>query len=264
MELPPVGLGTMGIDDPDAVAAALSLGYRHLDTARIYDNEAVVGGGLATWLAGDAGAAAGNRDRDDVTVATKLWIDDLAADAVGPAARESAARLGVDALDLLYVHRPRGDYDPEATLPAIDRLVDDGLVRNVGVSNFELPDLDRTIEVLGRPPAAHQTELHPLFFGPELLEHAREHGYPVVAYSPLAGGRVREIDAVVEVAEAHGTTPETVAIAWAAAKDPVVTIPKASSEAHLRANLAAADLELTGSEVAAIDAVEREAELFPE
>ena len=264
MNLPPVGLGTMGIDDPDAVATALAAGYRHLDTARIYENEAVVGEGLAAGLAGGAGAADGDLDREDVTVATKLWIDDLAADAVAPAARESADRLGVEAIDLLYVHRPRGDYDPAATLPALDRLVDEGLVRNVGVSNFETADLDRAIEVLGRPPAAHQTELHPLFYKPALLDHAREHGYLVVAYSPLAGGRVREVDAVVEVADAHGTTPEAVAIAWATAKEPVVTIPKASTEEHLRANLAAGDLELTDAEVAAIDAVEREAELFPE
>ncbi|WP_297886638.1 aldo/keto reductase [uncultured Halorubrum sp.] len=258
MELPPVGLGTMGIDDPDAVATALSVGYRHLDTARIYENEAVVGEGLA------AGLADADVDREDVTVATKLWIDDLAAGDVAPAARESADRLGVDAVDLLYVHRPRGDYDPEATLSALDRLVDDGLVRNVGVSNFEVADLDRAIDVLGRPPAAHQTELHPLFYRPELLDHAREHGYSVVAYSPLAGGRVGEVDAVTEVAAAHGATPEAVAIAWATAKEPVVAVPKASSAAHLRANLAAADLELTDAEVAAIDAVEREAELFPE
>ena len=254
MDLPPVGLGTMGIDDPDAVATALSVGYRHLDTARIYDNEAVVGEGLA------ASAVA----RGDVTVATKLWIGDLATDEVGPAARESADRLGVEAIDLLYVHRPRGDYDPEATLPALDRLVDEGLVRNVGVSNFEPDQLDRAIDVLDAPLAAHQTEFHPLFHRPELLEHARERGYAVVAYSPLAGGRVREIDAVRSVAAAHDATPEAVAIAWATAKEPVAAIPKASSEAHLRANLAVADLDLAPEESAAIDAVERETELFPE
>ena len=258
MNLPPVGLGTMGIDDPDVVATALSLGYRHLDTARIYGNETVVGEGLADGL------AASDVAREDVTVATKLWIDDLAGSEVGPAARESADRLGVETIDLLYVHRPRGDYDPETTLPALDRLVDDGVVRRVGVSNFELDQLDRAIEVLDAPLSAHQTELHPLFYKPELLDHARERGYAVVAYSPLAGGRVREVDAVVDIAEARDATPEAVAIAWATAKDPVVTIPKASSERHLRANLAAAGLELTAEEVAAIDAVEREEELFPE
>ncbi|MFC7185659.1 aldo/keto reductase [Halorubrum yunnanense] len=259
MDLPPVGLGTMGIEDPDPVATALSVGYRHLDTARIYDNEGVVGEGLAAGL-----AASDSPSREDVTVATKLWIDDLAQAEVGPAARESADRLGVERLDLLYVHRPRGDYDPEATLPALDRLVERGLVRNVGVSNFEIEQLDRAIDVLDAPLAAHQTELHPLFYKPALLEHAREHGYTVVAYSPLAGGRVREIDAVVAVAEAHDAAPEAVAIAWATGKEPVVTIPKASSADHLRANLAAAELELSSEEIAAIDAVGREEELFPE
>jgi len=248
----------MGIDDPEPVSTALSLGYRHLDTARIYGNEAVVGDGLADGL------DASDVDRKAVTVATKLWIDDLGADDVAPTARESADLLGVATLDLLYVHRPRGAYDPAETLPALDRLVDEGVVREVGVSNFEIDDLDRALDVLDAPLAAHQTELHPLFYRPELLEHAREHGYAVVAYSPLAGGRVSEVDAVVDVAEAHDATPEAVAIAWATAKEPVVAIPKASSERHLRANLAAADIELTDEEIAAIDAVEREEELFPE
>ncbi|WP_418286622.1 aldo/keto reductase [Halorubrum sp. DTA46] len=258
MDLPSVGLGTMGIDDPEPIATALGVGYRHLDTARIYDNEGVVGDGLA------AGLDEYDVSREDVTVATKLWIDDLGADDVRPTARESADLLGVETLDLLYVHRPRGAYDPETTLPALDRLVVDGLVDRVGVSNFAIDDLDRALDVLDAPLAAHQTELHPLFYKPELLDHAREHGYTVVAYSPLAGGRVGEIDAVVDAAEAHDTTPEAVAIAWATAKESVVTIPKASSERHLRANLAAADLELSPAETAAIDAVEREEELFPE
>ena len=254
MNFPPVGLGTMGIDDPEPITTALSVGYRHLDTARIYDNESVVGEGLA----------ASDVSREDVTVATKLWVDSLGDDDIEPTARESADLLGVETLDLLYVHRPRDTYDPEATLPALDRLVDEGLVESVGVSNFEIDDLDRALDVLDAPLSAHQTELHPLFYRPELLDHARRHGYTIVAYSPLAGGRVREIDAVVAVAEAHETTPEAVAIAWATAKGPVVTIPKASSERHLRANLAAADLELDPDEIATIDAVERETELFPE
>ncbi len=254
MDLPPVGLGTMGIDDPEPIATALDVGYRHLDTARIYDNEGVVGDGLA----------ASDVPRGDVTVATKLWIDALAAGDVEPAARESASLLGVETLDLLYVHRPRGAYDPEATLPELDRLVERGVVDRVGVSNFETDDLDRALDALDAPLAAHQTELHPLFYRPELLDHARDHGYAVVAYSPLAGGRVREIDTVAAIASAHETTPEAVAIAWATAKEPVVTIPKASSERHLRANLAAAELDLDPAEIRAIDAVEREEELFPE
>lgn len=257
MDLPPIGLGTMGIDDPDPIATALDVGYRHLDTARIYDNEAVVGEGL---VASDVA-------REDVVVATKLWVDDLAPDDVRPAARESADRLGVDRVDLLYVHRPYEPYDPADTLGALATLRDDGLVDAVGVSNFEPAELDAAIDVLdghGIPLAAHQTELHPLYHRPELLEHAREHGYAVVAYSPLAGGRVREVDAVVEIAERRDATPEAVSLAWVRSKEPVVAVPKASSEAHLRANLAAAELHLEPEEVAAIDAVERELELYPE
>jgi len=129
MELPPVGFGTMGIDDPDAVTDALAAGYRHLDTAQIYDNEASVGAGLA----------AADIPRETVTLATKLWTDGLAGDTVRESTRTSFDRLGVDRVDLLYVHRPRGDYEPTETLPA--------------------------------------------------LADARDHGYPVVAYAPLAGGR---------------------------------------------------------------------------
>ncbi|MBP1921478.1 2,5-diketo-D-gluconate reductase B [Halorubrum alkaliphilum] len=254
MRLPPVGLGTMGIENPGPITTALDVGYRHLDTARIYGNEAVVGDALP----------ASDVPREDVTVATKLWIDALGEAEVTPTARESADLLGVETIDLLYVHRPRGEYDPAMTLPALDRLVESGLVDAVGLSNFEPADLDRAHDVLDVPIAAHQTELHPLFYRPELVERAREGGYPLVAYSPLSGGRVDEVDAVVDVAERHGTTPEAVAIAWATAKEPVVTVPKASSRAHLRANLAAADLTLDPADIAAIDAVERERELFPE
>ncbi|WP_058366044.1 aldo/keto reductase [Haloparvum sedimenti] len=263
LDLPTVGLGTMGIEDPAAVRTALGLGYRHLDTAQIYENEAVVGEGLAAAL----GSADSSLSREDVTLATKLWIDALAANDVPESARASADRLGVDAIDLLYVHRPRGDYDPEGTLPAMADLVDEGLVRHVGVSNFERDQLDHAVEVLadrGLRLAAHQTELHPLYHRPELLDHAREHGYPVVAYSPLAGGRAGEVEALRTVAEKHGTTPAAVSLAWVLAKEPVVAIPKASSEAHQRANLAAAELELDPEDVARIDAIDREEELYPE
>ncbi len=265
VDLPPVGLGTMGIEEPGTVRTALDLGYRHLDTAQIYGNEAVVGEGLAAAL-GTSGDGS-TLSREDVTVATKLWTDALAPDAVPEGACASADRLGVDAIDLLYVHRPRGDYDPETTLPAMADLVGEGTVRHVGVSNFEPGQLDRAVETLadrGLRLAAHQTELHPLHPRPELLDHAREHGYPVVAYSPLAGGRAGEIEAVRSVAEKHGTTPAAVSLAWVLAKEPVVAIPKASSEAHLRANLAAADLTLDPEDVARIDAVDREEELYPE
>ncbi|MDS0281052.1 aldo/keto reductase [Haloarcula onubensis] len=250
MDLPPVGLGTMGIDESDVVAAAVDAGYRHVDTAQIYDNEAVVGRGLAA------------ADREDLLVATKLWTDSLAADEVRAGTERSLDRLGLDAVDLLYVHRPRGGYDPATTLPALERVRDAGLTDHLGLSNFTLDQLRTAADYVDI--AAHQVEFHPFFRSKSLLEHARRHGYPLVAYSPLAGGRVFEDPTIRAVAEAHDTTPAAVAIAWVTSHDPVVTIPKASSREHLAANLAAADLELTDDEVARIEAIEREEELFPE
>jgi 2,5-diketo-D-gluconate reductase B len=262
VDLPPVGLGTMGIDDPGAIEAALDVGYRHLDTAQVYDNEAVVGAGLA----------AADVPRDEVTVATKLWTDAAAPDAVAEGARASADRLGTG-IDLLYVHRPRGGYDPAGTPSAMADLVADGAVGAVGVSNFALDQLaaararlaDASAEAgVDVPIAAHQTEYHPLFRRPALLADAREHGYPLVAYAPLAGGRVFDVPELVAVAEKHDTTPAAVSIAWLTGLDGVVTVPKASSRAHLAANLAAADLRLDEADVAAVEGIDREEELFPE
>jgi len=250
MDLPPVGLGTMGIDEPSVVAAALDAGYRHVDTAQIYDNEAVVGDGLA------------GVDRDDFLVATKLWTDSLAADAVRAGTERSLDRLGLDTVDLLYVHRPRGDYDPATTLPALERVRDAGLTDHVGLSNFTPDQLRTASEYVDVD--AHQVEFHPFFRQETLVAHAQRHDYPLVAYSPLAGGLVFEDPTISAIAERHDTTPAAVAIAWVTSYENVVTIPKASSPEHLKANLAAADLELTPDDVARIEAIDREEELFPE
>ena len=250
MDIPPVGLGTMGIDDSGVVTAALDAGYRHVDTAQIYDNEGVVGDGLT-----DAG-------RDDVVVATKLWIDSLAADAVRAGTERSLDRLGLDGLDLLYVHRPRGDYDPETTLPALERVREAGLTDHVGLSNFTLEQLTTAAEYVDI--AAHQVEFHPFFRQEALLDHAQREGYPLVAYSPLAGGLVFEDPTIRAIARDHDTTPAAVAIAWVTSYENVVTIPKASSRAHLAANLAAAELELEPADIDAIEAIDRTEELFPE
>ncbi|WP_436935092.1 aldo/keto reductase [Halovenus marina] len=251
MNLPRLGLGTMGITDPEAIATAIDVGYRHLDTAQIYDNEAVVGEGIAR----------ADVDRGELVVATKLWVDQL--DRVRESTVESLDRLGLDAVDLLYVHRPRGKYDPESTLPALADLQADGLVDEIAVSNFELDDLNRFIDVLERPPAANQVEYHPRFQPEDRLEHAREHEYPLVAYSPLYDGRVGDVDAVVEVAARHDITPEQASLAWLLEKG-IHPIPKASSREHLEANLAAQSVDLDPEDVAAIDGVEREDELYPE
>jgi 2,5-diketo-D-gluconate reductase B len=258
--VPPVGLGTMGLDGAagsDVVTAALEMGYRHLDTAQIYGNEAVVGAGLRAAV--DRGAV----DRDEVLVATKVWVDNLDPDRFRDAVEASRERLGVETIDLFYLHRPRGPYDPETTLPLFDAVRDDGLVRHVGVSNCTVEQLTAARAHLDAPITAHQTEYHPLFRRPALVADAREHDYTVVAYSPLAGGRVFDLDPVASVAEKHDASPAAVSIAWLRARG-LAVIPKASSNEHLQSNLAAADLALDDDDIARIDAVETEAELYPE
>ncbi|MFO7833618.1 MAG: aldo/keto reductase [Halohasta sp.] len=254
MTLPPVGLGTMGIEKPSTITTALAVGYRHVDTAQIYDNEAVVGDGLA----------ASDVDREAVTVATKVWADSLRAGDVHATTTESCARLGVDHIDLLYVHRPIDSYDPAETLGAFAELYADGTIGGIGVSNFTVDQLDAARSHVSVPIAANQVEFHPLCWSTALLADARKHDYQLVAYSPLAGGHVREVDTVVDIAEAHDTTPEAVSIAWLLAKPNVVTIPKASSRRHLEANLAARQVTLSDAECRRIDEVDRTLELYPE
>jgi 2,5-diketo-D-gluconate reductase B len=250
--IPDIGLGTYENTDPDDCAAnvetALNSGYRHVDTAEMYGNEAAVGAGVA---AADVG-------REDVFVATKIDSHNLAYDDVLEHARECRSRLGVETLDLLYVHWPIRTYDPERTLAAFERLREEGVIRHVGLSNFTPELLEEAIDVLDAPVAAHQVECHPLCQQAELRALAREHDYTLVAYSPLAKGAVTELPEVVDVAERRGATPAQVSLAWLLSKENVTVIPKASSEAHIRENYAARTLEFTEEDAERIDAIGRE------
>ncbi|WP_121820211.1 aldo/keto reductase [Halostella salina] len=253
-DLPRLGLGTYSDADreqwTDTVETALDVGYRHVDTAQVYENERYVGEGIA----------ASDVDRDDLFLATKTVHIDLPPEPSGvPDAIDGCLdRLGVDYVDLLYVHWPSGLYDAEAVLPAFDDAVDDGRIRNVGLSNFTPELLDEAREVLDAPVAAHQVELHPLLQQDELVEYAQRHDHWLVAYSPLAQGEVVDVPVLREIADKHDATPAQVSLAWLSSKDNVAAIPKASSRDHLRENLAALDLELDDEDVARIEAIDRE------
>ena len=250
--LPELGLGTYDITDHatcvESVETALNVGYRHVDTAEGYDNERAVGEGIA----------AADVDREAVFLATKVSPDNLARDDVLEHARASAGRLGVETLDLLYVHWPIGAYDPGETLAALDELYDEGLVRHVGLSNFLPEQLDEALERLEAPLFAHQVECHPLFQQDELRAHAREHGYHLVAYSPLAKGEVTEVPELRAVAEKRDATPAQVSLAWLLDKPSVSAIPKSATPTHVRENYGALDLQLDAEDVAKIDGIDRE------
>ena len=248
--MPVLGLGTWENDDPaqctESVTTALESGYTHVDTAQIYGNEAAVGDGIA-----DADV-----DRDDVFLATKVWIDQLAPADVADSTRESLDKLGVDAVDLLYVHWPAGAYDPEETLPAFAELRDDGLIDRIGVSNFEPEHLDAAADALGEAPFANQVEMHPLLRQAELREYGAANDVEHVAYSPLARGHVFDEPELTDIAEKHGASAAQVSLAWLREKG-VTAIPKATSEDHIADNWASLGLELDDEDVAAIDAIDR-------
>lgn len=249
--LPEIGLGTMGIDDPQRIASAIEMGYRHLDTAQIYDNEEVVGRGIEL----------ADVPREDLFVATKVWADSLAPDDVLASTETSLSKLGLESVDLLYVHRPIEAYDPEETLSAFDALHEQGRIRHVGVSNFTSSELDTARDVLDVPIFAHQVEMHPLFQQSELLADARCYDTNLVAYSPIAQGEVFDLTELTDLAERHDATEAQIALAWLV-ETGAVPIPRSNSDDHLRQNLAATDFELTSEEMAQFEAIDREKKLF--
>jgi diketogulonate reductase-like aldo/keto reductase len=250
-DFPQLGFGTYKLEDRDecvnAVTTALDVGYRSIDTAQMYDNEEFVGEALAESAV----------DVDDVFVATKLDTDNLGSDDVIQTARDSADRLGVETIDLLYVHWPLDTYDRDETLAALDELYDEGLIANVGLSNFRPDQLEAAIETLDAPVFAHQVEMHPLLPQEELLALADEYDHHLVAYSPIARNEVAENETIVEIAEKHDASPAQVSLAWVMAKG-ATAIPKAASPDHIRDNFAALDLELADEDIEAIDAIEAE------
>ena len=249
-ELGPIGLGTSGNDEfeecADTVAEALELGYRHIDTAQMYDNERAVGEGLRR---------AEGIDRADVTVATKIHPDNLAYEDAKRTAHESLDRLGLDRVDLLYVHWPIAAYDPDESLRAVQELYDEGVTDAVGVSNFTPELLDEARDRLDAPIAAHQVECHPLLPQRELREYAREDDHALVAYSPLGGGELLDHPTITEIADSEGTTPATVCLAWALETDHVVPIPKATGD-HVAANYDVLDHSLSDETLERLNALD--------
>ncbi|ELZ31180.1 aldehyde reductase [Halogeometricum pallidum JCM 14848] len=252
LDLPPIGFGTLDITDVDLLTAGIEMGYEYVDTAQFYGNESAVGDAIER----------ADVDRDEFTLATKLWYDSLGYDDVHDAVEGSLDRLGVDTIDLLYVHWPLGDYDPEETLEAYNELVAEGTVSNIGVSNFSPEILDTALEYADPTVAANQIELHPLLQQERSREFHRERGVQTTAYGPLLGGRAEMIPELGGIAEKHDTTESSVALAWAQQLDGVMPIAGAETESHLRENLDSLDLELDDEDVETIDTLGREIKAY--
>lgn len=252
MTIPSPGFGTYDLHGDEgvvAVRAAIEAGYRYVDTARMYENEAVVGEAIDR----------ADVPREEAFVATKLghFVEpDLTSTYIRESVEESRARLGVDTIDLLYVHWPYS-YDAEEHAPVLDELVDEGSLRHVGVSNFTIDLVDETRRVLDAPILANQVEFHPLLQQLDLLDAMRERDVTLVAYSPLAQGKVFDVPELQAIADKHGVTPATVSLAWLGDLDGVVPIPKTSAPERARANLAATELRLDDEDHEQIRGIER-------
>jgi 2,5-diketo-D-gluconate reductase B len=256
--MPMLGFGTWENEDPEqcteSVRTALETGYRHIDTAQAYGNEESVGEGIER----------ADVPREDVFLATKVWISNLGYDDVIHSTTQSLDDLGVESVDLLYTHWPSGEYDPEDTLSAFAELKDRGAIDRIGVSNFELEHLDTAREVLDEPLFAEQAECHPLLPQDELRGYCDDHDIEFVAYSPLARGKVFEIDELGEIAEKHDVSEAQISLAWLREKD-VTVIPKATSADHIEDNWASLGVDLDDEEIEKIDAIdERERQVDPD
>ena len=249
--IPQVGFGVWQVPDDEvdaAVLAALETGYRHIDTAKLYDNEAGVGRALAST----------DVPRDEIFVTTKVWPTEFGAQETVESFNGSMDRLGLETLDLFLLHWPfpRQDRYVDAW-KALQGLRDAGRVRAIGVCNFHVGHLQRLFDETGEWPAINQVELHPYLQQREVVEFNAEHGIVTESWSPLASGKQVLDDPVIGgIAERLGATPAQVVIAWHIARGFVV-LPKSVTPSRITENFEAAEISLTEADMAEIATLDR-------
>jgi len=251
-ELPTVGAGTWQLEGEtlrESLRAALDAGYRHVDTAEGYMNEAEIGDVLAEY------------DREELFLTSKVLPSNLAYESVIEACEASLDRLGTDYLDLYLIHWPNPAISLRETLQAMARLRDRGLIRNVGVSNFSAYQLSCAQHVSAVPIAVNQIEFHPLFQRPQLVEYCQETDVAVEAAAPLARTEVFDDEVVRDLADEYGKTPAQIALRWAVEKD-VVVLPKSSSPEHVRQNIELFDWELDAADRRRLDEADRDEPVY--
>ena len=248
INLPALGFGTFAMQDAEcqsAVESALAIGYRHIDTAEMYGNEQAVGAAVA---------ASGIR-REEIHLTTKVWHDHLTRDAIRRAFDASLARLGLDHVDLYLVHWPAPAMNLAEIFETLMRLREDGRTRAIGVANFTLPLLRRTVEEIRAPIACNQVEYHALLDQKPVLDYLQSKSIPLVAYCPLAKGQLADRPELASIARKHQATPAQVALKWLLDQPGVAAIPKARHPERQAANLAALQLSLDADDRRAIAAL---------
>ncbi|SHF43510.1 2,5-diketo-D-gluconate reductase B [Modicisalibacter ilicicola DSM 19980] len=246
--LPRIGLGTFrlkGQDVIDSVTSALELGYRHIDTAQMYENEEAVGQAIK-----QSGVP-----REEIFLTTKVWWDRYRHDDLIASLEESCRKLGVDQVDLALLHWPSPDDEvPMAEyIGALGEAREKGLAKRIGISNFTIAQVN---EALSLPGGEHlvtnQIEVHPFLANRKLVEHCQAKGLQVTGYMPLAVGKVMDEPVLTQIAADHDATAAQVALAWVAQRD-IVVIPSSTRPEHQKANLEALKITLSEDEMARID-----------
>jgi len=247
--IPQLGLGVYKVEDATAariVEGAIDAGYRHVDTAKLYYNEAGVG----------AGVRASGIPRDEVFVTTKVWNDDHGYDQTLRAFDASLALLGMDYVDLYLIHWPAPKQDRYVdTWRALEAIKRDGRARSIGVSNFNQPHLEKLLASADETPVINQVEIQPWLQQRDLRDFDAAHGIVTEAWSPLARGRVLGEPTLEAIGEKHGKSSAQVVLRWHIQQG-LVVIPKSNSIERVRENSEVFDFELDDSDLAAVAALE--------
>ena len=248
ISLPRLGLGTFRMQGDAcraAVESALALGYRHIDTAEMYGNEEAIGAAIA-----GSGVA-----RKDLHVTTKVWHENLAPDAIRRAFDASLKKLGLDHVDLYLVHWPSKAMNLPAIFETLLKLRQDGRTRAIGVANFNLALLKTAVEEIKAPIACNQIEYHVMLDQTPVRRYLAAKAIPLVAYCPLAQGKVASDPTLLTIGRKHGASAAQVALKWLLDQDGVAAIPKASRPESQQANLDALKLTLDDDDRKAIAAL---------
>lgn len=242
--IPAIGLGTWelrGRTCARVVEQALRLGYRHIDTAQIYENEREVGEGLR----------ASGVKRDDVFVTTKIWTNHFAPNDLERSARESLNKLRLTEVDLLLLHWPNPRVPLQETLGALANARKLGLARHIGVSNFTVALIDEAVAACPEPLVCNQVEYHPYLDQTKVKNACARHGLAVVAYSPVAKGRIKSDETLVRIGQLHGKTAAQVCLRWLA-QQKACAIPRTSRIERLSENIDIFDFTLSEEEMGQI------------
>ncbi len=240
-KIPLLGLGTWDLRGRTCarlVEAALRLGYRHIDTAEMYENEREVGEGLH----------ASGIKRGDVFVTTKVWPSHFAPRDLEHAARDSLARLRLREVDLLLLHWPNPQIPLADTIGALCKVKRDGLARHIGVSNFTVKLLEEAVQLSTEPLVCNQIECHPFLDQSKVIAACRKHDMAVVAYSPIARGSARNDKLLARIGAAHSKSAAQVCLRYLVQQD-IVVIPRTSKEQRLSENAALFDFTLSAAEM---------------